>query len=295
MKTLDVRLTDEIWGSLPLSVRKTLGGKDLSVQYLLTTNSVKTLKGEKQGYLTGVQYLSPSKISGIDVCKSSTAQCVAACLQRSGRMGLGEAHRARLIRTIIALYLPEIHRERIHYEIRSLLKRASRKGMKLAIRLNGTSDLPWESNKHGRLLQDLMGTYPSVEFYDYTKHIGRCLKGYRDSLGIGGYSLTLSYSGTNWIGCKAALESGSNIAVVFESERFPRELQGYQVINGDAHDLRFLDRRGVIVGLKFKLPKRGTGKGTLRPHDVPQFVVSPSHELVKGIGGSTDQVVEIRV
>jgi hypothetical protein len=39
----------------------------------------------------------------------------------------------------------------------------------------------------------------------------------------------------------------------------PTEYLGYKVINGDESDLRFLDDKNVIVGLKYKLM---TGKGT---------------------------------
>jgi hypothetical protein len=39
----------------------------------------------------------------------------------------------------------------------------------------------------------------------------------------------------------------------------PTEYEGYKVINGDEDDLRFLDEKNVIVGLKYKFL---TGKGT---------------------------------
>ena len=43
-----------------------------------------------------------------------------------------------------------------------------------------------------------------------------------------------------------------------ESE-LPSNYKGFKVINGDETDLRFLDEKNVIVGLKYKLL---TGKGT---------------------------------
>lgn len=36
------------------------------------------------------------------------------------------------------------------------------------------------------------------------------------------------------------------------SSRVPEHFKGYRVIDGDAHDLRFLDPKGVVVGLKAK-------------------------------------------
>ena len=47
------------------------------------------------------------------------------------------------------------------------------------------------------------------------------------------------------------LKQGGNIAVVFRKE-LPTTYKGYQVVNGDEHDLRFLDPRNSIVGLKAK-------------------------------------------
>lgn len=56
------------------------------------------------------------------------------------------------------------------------------------------------------------------------------------------------------------------IAVVFNVKRaedLPSVWLGREVINGDAHDLRFLDKPGTIVGLKAKGPAK---------HDTSGFV-----------------------
>ena len=37
---------------------------------------------------------------------------------------------------------------------------------------------------------------------------------------------------------------------------------GFKVINGDESDERFLDEKGVIVGLKYKRPKNGAERDT---------------------------------
>jgi hypothetical protein len=47
------------------------------------------------------------------------------------------------------------------------------------------------------------------------------------------------------------LEGGGNVAAVFSCQ-LPDSWHGYTVINGDLSDLRFLDRRGCVVGLKAK-------------------------------------------
>ena len=41
---------------------------------------------------------------------------------------------------------------------------------------------------------------------------------------------------------------GGNVAVVFRNQ-LPKTWQGYEVINGDENDLRFLDKQGVVVSL----------------------------------------------
>jgi hypothetical protein len=52
-----------------------------------------------------------------------------------------------------------------------------------------------------------------------------------------------------------ALAHGVNVSVVFNTVRgqaLPGYWQGYRVIDGDLHDVRFLDPRGVVVGLRAK-------------------------------------------
>ena len=60
-------------------------------------------------------------------------------------------------------------------EIATAEKTAKKKGMKLAIRLNLTSDIAWESVKIDKE-KTIMEIFPTVVFYDYTKSIKRALK-----------------------------------------------------------------------------------------------------------------------
>jgi len=64
------------------------------------------------------------------------------------------------------------------------------------------------------------------------------------------YHLTFSKSENNWDKCLDVLNNGGNIAAVFD--KVPDTYLGYQVIDGDKSDLRFLDPKNVIVGLKAK-------------------------------------------
>ena len=69
------------------------------------------------------------------------------------------------------------------------------------------------------------------------------------------YHLTYSFTGRNWKECKALLEAGNNVAVVFDVKNekdIPAMYKGYEVINGDLTDYRIDDGNGIIVGLKWK-------------------------------------------
>jgi hypothetical protein len=91
--------------------------------------------------------------------------------------------------------------------------------------------------------------FPEVCFYDYTK-LPRPYLRTRPN-----YSITFSYSGHNLRESLDALEHGINVAVVFNVRKglpLPAVWNGFPVIDGDKHDLRFLDRIGVIVGLRPK-------------------------------------------
>jgi hypothetical protein len=46
------------------------------------------------------------------------------------------------------------------------------------------------------------------------------------------------------------LSAGGNVAVVFDE--LPTHWKGFKVIDGDENDLRYMDERGVVVGLKAK-------------------------------------------
>ena len=110
--------------------------------------------------------------------------------------------------------------------------------------------------------------FPDVQFYDYTKNIKRIPRnsGYSDTIGLyrkfpTNYHLTFSYSeNTTDDKIKALISRETNVAVVFRN-KLPKTWKGFEVINGDLHDLRFLDKRGVIVGIsaKGKAKKDTTG------------------------------------
>jgi hypothetical protein len=92
-----------------------------------------------------------------------------------------------------------------------------------------------------------MEQFPEVQFYDYTKIVKRAYSKLPSN-----YHLTLSYSEKDPEYAEQVLQAvrdtGVNAAVVFRKE-LPETFHGLKVIDGDKDDLRFLDPKGVIVGL----------------------------------------------
>ncbi len=127
---------------------------------------------------------------------------------------------------------------------RSAQSKAIAAGKSFSVRLNGTSDLsPEQFHLDGK---NILEIFPEVQFYDYTKVHRRIqlTKKYSN------YDITFSYSGENPLQCVDALRQGIRVAVVFED--VPATFWGYEVIDGDAYDMRYVDEGAVIVGLKYK-------------------------------------------
>ena len=238
---------------------------------LLTTGNPKTEKGNGLGYLTAIMHLAPAKLAGVgNLCPWASPACVAACLNTAGRGGIIKAGettnaiqlariaRSKLFANDRATFLAQLRREAVSH-----VRRSQRYGLRPAIRLNGTSDLPWE-----RIALELFAEFSGVRFYDYTKSSKR-MRQQRETSWPANYSLTFSRSETNEAESLAVLAAGHNVAVVFKKS-LPEYWQGFPVVDGDKHDLRFLDPvGGFVVGLKAKGKARRDNSG---------FVV-PSHEL----------------
>jgi hypothetical protein len=214
---------------------------------LLTVQNAKTTKGEKLGVLTGILYLAPANESGVmNTCTSSTPECRQACLYTAGRGAFDSVRHGRIRKTLWLARDRAGFVEELKRNVARLVTRAHKLGLRPAIRVNGTSDLPW-------LALELAKAFPEVQFYDYTKHPKPWLRT------LPNYHLTFSHSGHNVQNCLEALEHGINVAVVFTTRRgqaLPQTWNGFPVIDGDLHDCRFLDPENVVVGLRAK----GTAK-----------------------------------
>lgn len=212
--------------------------------------NAKTAKSIKfDNYLSSIMHLAPSTVSGvINTCPFASEGCKAACLNTAGRGRFDSIQQARIKKTTRfvkdrANFLNDLYKDHV-----SLSRKAAKLGKNAVSRLNGTSDLPWHHIKV-KDNKTIFQLFPHIQFYDYTKDISRVKALAKNP--IANYNLTFSCSESNWDQCIEALKLGTNVAVVFDV--IPETYQGYEVINGDDHDLRFLDKQGgVIVGLKAK-------------------------------------------
>jgi len=217
----------------------------------------KTSKGSAYGYLTGILYLAPANESGWEVCPSRSEGCTSACLFTAGRGAFSNVKDARIRKTQLLFKNRAEFLRQLRNDIAALVKEANAKNLKPCVRLNGTSDLGWEG-----LAREIITEFPNVQFYDYTKVLTRMLR-YCEGKLPENYHLTFSRSESNWDACQMVLAKGGNVAAVFYKQ-LPEHYSGYDVVDGDLSDLRFLDSKNTIVGLKAK------GKAK---HDDSGFVI----------------------
>ena len=230
---------------------------------LLNSGNAKTRKGEKKGFITYGLHLAPSNLSGFNVCKDASAGCAAACLNTAGRGAMSNVQRARIAKTRLFFSDKQKFLSDLWAEVKKSISSASRKEMTPCLRLNLTSDLPWEKIKFNG--QSIFDAFPSVQFYDYTKSVER-MTAFLSGVMPKNYHLTFSRSEGNHDLCLSFLKSGGNVAMVFRKS-LPSQFQGFAVVDGDETDLRFMDGAGKIVGLK----EKGLAK-----KDETGFVLEPS-------------------
>lgn len=230
------------------------------MKYLSIGNNAKTIKSDKQGeYLTAIMYLAPADIAHKQIGKKGTfcpkaekAKCKKACLYSAGRGAFNNVQKARIKKAIDFLLDPVVFVDQLKADIVKAQRKADKLNVKLAVRLNGTSDITWECKK-GSNGKTLMQDFPDVQFYDYTKLSSRKVPD--------NYHLTVSYSEADHQYAKDALKTNNNLAVVFRDKSLPATFKGRKVIDGDKTDLRFLDPVNSVIGLyaKGKAVKDQTG------------------------------------
>lgn len=245
------------------------------IKLLAIDTNAKTIKGQKYGFMTGILYMAPSTISGHNTCPMATiAKCDKACLYSAGRGAFNSVQESRINKAKLFFS----HRDRfmalLVKDIERLLRKAEREGMTPLVRLNGTSDIRWETIRfnhtfaHGKVRNvTIFDIFPEVQFYDYTKISNR-----KDI--PANYDLTFSYSGVaayqKYV--EQAKAQGMRIAAVFRDRAgIPESFLGLETVDGDDSDIRHLDPQGVIVALYAKGPAKQDRTG---------FVVDTSRRVI---------------
>jgi hypothetical protein len=219
-------------------------------------NNAKTIKGDLLGkYLTHIMYLAPSVQAGkqYNVCPMASKGCSDACLFTAGRGNIPTVKDARIRRTLFWFNYRNAFKICIFDEIQKHVFYCKKNDKLPAVRLNGTSDIVWE-----RQFPEMFDYFKDVRFYDYTKIWPRLMPDYKLP---SNYHLTLSKSETNDKDIYKVIDANpkANVAVVFD--KLPKNWRGRKVIDGDLHDLRILDPKGIIVGLKLKGDARNDETG----------------------------------
>ncbi len=223
----------------------------------MANQNSKTAKNSQfQNYLSAILHLAPFNLSGINVCPAASKGCAMACLNTAGRGRFDNVQEARIRKTKLFFGQRDLFFTMLLRDIDSLCRKAAKQNQIPVLRLNGTSDIDWENIEvfGGMNIFDL---YKDAQFYDYTKRPDRVLNNDYPN-----YHLTFSMSEVNETIAKRILKAGFNVATVFRD--IPEVYQGFKVLNGDDHDLRFLEgNQGLIIGL--------TAKGKAK-NDITGFV-----------------------
>lgn len=205
-----------------------------------TTNS----KTAKNSLDTFILYLAPYNLNakGQNLCPKASNGCAAACLYSAGRGKFSNVQQSRINKANYYVFDRFNFLAQLSDEIDAINKKAQKKGEKVAIRLNGTSDLPFYE-----MLNADKRNWGNVIFYDYTKIAKKAVK----HLQSPNYHVCFSLNEENKKEAFDLLKLGVNIAAVFKSD-LPKKYQGFEVVNGDEHDMTMVFNKGKILGLKAK-------------------------------------------
>lgn len=231
----------------------------------------KVAKNGKLDVLTAPLHLAPFNLSGFQVCPQASDGCAAACLHTAGNPAyMAQKDASRKAKTLAYFKEREAFMAVLFFEIQGLERKAIKLGMQPGVRLNATSDLPFERRTvtlehNGQAwTESLMDAFPAVQFYDYTKVTKRAIAWAAGDMPAN-YHLTFSRAEDNDRAVAAVLEAGGNVTVVMSKDKYKQAvtdgfLQGmgivpavaHKVTDGDAHDYRPADPVGCIVALKAK-------------------------------------------
>lgn len=204
-------------------------------------------KTAKNNIETYILYLAPARQNskGVNLCPKA-AGCEAACLYTAGRGKFSNVQSARINKANYFVYDKPGFIQQLKTELIKINNKAEKTRSKVAIRLNGTSDIDfiYLLMKYGQInpfeLKNLI-------YYDYTKIPGKVKKYLNEPR----YHLTFSRDETNAEYIPELLSKGANISVVFNGP-IPSEYWGRPVLDGDASDIVMIYNKGSILALKAK-------------------------------------------
>ena len=213
---------------------------------LLSQGSTKIEKSNKLSdeWFSRIIYLAPDDLADgkRTLCPyAKVAKCNVPCLNTAGMGKFSNVQQSRIRKSLLFLNEPQEFMRQLVEDVNKFLRECDRLGKKPALRLNGTSDIQWETIEvDGH--ENIFAMFPQIQFYDYTKIPTRKVEH------IPNYHLTWSYSEANDKYATLFDKVSNNIAVVFR-DALPKMFKGLKVIDGDKHDMRFLDETQVVVGL----------------------------------------------
>lgn len=224
----------------------------LKIKNLLSKGdtNAKTAKNSLESYIL---YLAPYKQNskGINLCPNASKGCIKSCLFTAGRGKFSNVQQSRINKANFYVNDKLGFLAQLLKELNNINKRAKKEGKKIAIRLNGTSDIDFIGQIKNNFDLDILTEFTNLVFYDYTKILGKIEK-YKGQ----NYYLTFSRSEeTTNDQIKKAIELGANVSAVFKNELpnfYKIDNLNIQVINGDKTDIEMIFNRGKILGLKAK-------------------------------------------
>ena len=220
----------------------------------LSVDSAKAVKAQSYGFLNGINYMSPASTGGFgNLCPHASAGCLALCLGwYSGQAsmvadldhGTNSVRKSRQDKVALFMQDRAAFMSEAVAAVEALIRKARRLGMKPCARMNGATDIAWEGircTRNGVEYRNIFEAFGEVAFVDYTKNPGRMRRALPSN-----YHLTFSRAEDNETAALAILASGKNVAVVFGADK-PSSWNGFDVVDGDEHDLRQLDPRATAA------------------------------------------------
>lgn len=218
--------------------------KEYALEQGLFNRNTKLLKGDNMN--VGLELL-PADLSGKKSLCAGAGECKFTCLAFSGVGNVLTYKRiydgklpapllAKCKRTKLFLEDRKFFEDILDIELLTYRRVAALKGVKLAIRMNVTADVDW--TEFARKNSD-------VQFYDYSKMFTR--KNIPSN-----YHITYSASEkTSENQIRKMVADGKIVAMVFKN--VPTSWKGIPVVSGDDDDNRYVDVKGIIIGLKYKV------------------------------------------